>query len=192
MRAAFALLSICLYLNVAHAGNQMYEPMSDAVRSTLSAAIRDRAAPTVTDAEGLAWIERHLAIIKRYKTADKDAREFLTTVRYEALRAGLEPDMVLAVIDVESKFKKYAVSVVGARGYMQVMPFWIKVIGDPNEHNLFHLRTNLRYGCQILRHYLDIEKGNMVRALARYNGSLGKAEYSNLVLGAYKKRWAQQ
>jgi soluble lytic murein transglycosylase-like protein len=184
-------LAASLIVNApARAGHQQYEPMSDAVRSTLSAAIRDRAAPTVTDDEGLAWIERHMAIIKRYKQTEVAAREFLTTVRYEAMRAGLEPDLVLAVIDVESKFRKYAVSSVGARGYMQVMPFWVKVLGDPNVHNLFHLRTNMRYGCQILRHYLDIEKGNVVRALGRYNGSLGKAEYPNLVLGAYKKRWA--
>jgi soluble lytic murein transglycosylase-like protein len=186
--AMIAIAGCCA--GIAQAGNQQYEPMSDAVRSTLSAAIRDRAAPTVTDPEGLAWIERHMPIIKRYKQTEVAAHEFLTTVRYEAIRAGLEPDLVLAVIDMESKFRKYAVSSVGARGYMQVMPFWVKVLGDPNVHNLFHLRTNMRYGCQILRHYLDIEKGNVVRALGRYNGSLGKAEYPNLVLGAYKKRWA--
>ena len=96
--------------------------------------------------------------------------------------------MVLALIQVESQFSKYAVSPVGARGYMQVMPFWIKVIGNPND-NLFHLRTNLRYGCVILRHYLDIENGNYFRALGRYNGSLGRAEYPNLIKKAFDSRW---
>ena len=91
-------------------------------------------------------------------------------------------------MQVESGFRKYAVSTAGARGYMQVMPFWIKVIGQPSD-NLFHLRTNLRYGCTILRHYLDIEKGDLYRALGRYNGSLGQPEYPNLVKGAWDKQW---
>jgi hypothetical protein len=94
-------------------------------------------------------------------------------VHYEATRAGLDPQLVLGLIQVESGFKKYAVSSAGARGYMQVMPFWVKLIGRRND-NLFHLRTNLRYGCTILKHYLDIEKGDLFRALGRYNGSLGK------------------
>ena len=108
---------------------------------------------------------------------ERTAREeFLITVHYEAKRAGLDPQLVLGLIQVESNFRKYAVSSAGARGYMQVMPFWIKLIGN-NEHNLFNLRTNLRYGCVILRHYLDIEKGDLYRALGRYNGSLGRPEY---------------
>jgi soluble lytic murein transglycosylase-like protein len=114
--------------------------------------------------------------------------EFLVTVHYEAKRAGLDPQLVLGLIQVESNFRKYAVSTAGARGYMQVMPFWIKVIGD-REHNLFHLRINLRYGCVILRHYLDIEKGDLYRALGRYNGSLGKPEYPNLVVRAWQRDW---
>jgi soluble lytic murein transglycosylase-like protein len=89
---------------------------------------------------------------------------------------------------VESGFRKYAVSTAGARGYMQVMPFWVKLIGQP-AHNLFHLRTNLAYGCAILRHYLDMERGDYYRALGRYNGSLGKPEYPNSVLAAWKTRW---
>jgi len=110
-------------------------------------------------------------------------------VRYEAMRAGLDPHLVLAVIDVESKFRKYAVSKAGARGYMQVMPFWIEQIGRKGD-NLFAERTNLRYGCVILRHYLDREKGNMSNALARYNGSLGQRDYPNQVLRAWKERYA--
>ncbi len=114
--------------------------------------------------------------------------EFLRTVHYEASRAGLDPQMVLGLIQVESGFKKYAVSSVGARGFMQVMPFWVRAIGT-SDHNLFHLRLNLRYGCTILRHYIDIEKGDLYRALGRYNGSLGRPKYPNLVLGAWRKHW---
>ena len=114
--------------------------------------------------------------------------ELLRAVHYEATRAGLDPQLVLGLIQVESGFKKYAVSSAGARGFMQVMPFWIKVIGG-KEDNLFHLRTNLRYGCTILRHYLDIERGDLFRALGRYNGSLGRAEYPNLVRGAWYGQW---
>jgi soluble lytic murein transglycosylase-like protein len=109
-------------------------------------------------------------------------------VHYEATRAGLDPQLVLGVIQHESAFRKYAVSIVGARGYMQVMPFWTKLIGSP-EQNLFHLRTNLRYGCVILRHYLDIENGDVYRALGRYNGSLGQAEYPTAVMTALNRNW---
>jgi soluble lytic murein transglycosylase-like protein len=118
--------------------------------------------------------------------------EFLVTVHYEAKRAGLDPQLVLALIQVESAFRKYAVSHAGARGFMQVMPFWVKLIGGGSDHNLFHLRTNLRYGCTILRHYLDIEKGDLFRALGRYNGSLGRAPYPNSVLQAWTGNWTYQ
>ena len=110
------------------------------------------------------------------------------TVHYEAKRAGLDPQLVLGLIQVESAFRKYAVSPVGARGYMQVMPFWIGVIGG-KEDNLFHMRTNLRYGCVILRHYLDVEKGDLYRALGRYNGSVGRPQYPNTVLAAWQGTW---
>ena len=123
------------------------------------------------------------------RIAERESRlEFLRAVHYEATRAGLDPQLVLGLIQVESGFKKYAVSSAGAKGFMQVMPFWIQVIGR-NDDNLFHLRTTLRYGCTILRHYLDIEKGDLYRALGRYNGSLGQAEYPNLVRGAWHKYW---
>jgi soluble lytic murein transglycosylase-like protein len=114
---------------------------------------------------------------------ERERREFLATVHYEATRAGLDPQLVLGVIHHESGFKKYAISSASARGYMQVMPFWTRQIGSA-EHNLFNLRTNLRYGCVILRYYLDMEHGDYFRALGRYNGSLGRAEYPNAVLGA--------
>jgi soluble lytic murein transglycosylase-like protein len=123
--------------------------------------------------------------------ADEDAaRHFLAVVRYEGMRAGLDPHLVLALIDIESKFHRYAVSRSGARGYMQVMPFWVKEIGEPG-HNLFNERVNLRYGCTILRFYLvDKERGNVSNALARYNGSLGQPDYPNRVLKALRQRWA--
>ncbi len=120
---------------------------------------------------------------------DRQAREeFLVTVHYEAKRAALDPQLVLALIQVESAFRKHAVSSAGARGYMQVMPFWVKQIGHPDT-NLFHLRTNLRYGCVILKHYLDIERGDYFRALGRYNGSLGRPEYPNSVVRAWMSNW---
>ena len=142
-----------------------------------------------------AWVEKMgrklLGIVPSDSVLrDKKARdELLSTVYYESNRAGLDPHWVLAVIQVESAFRKYAISSVGARGYMQVMPFWVDLIGD-SSHNLFHLRTNLRYGTVILRHYIDIEQGDLYRALGRYNGSLGKKEYPMLVLRAFQERWA--
>ena len=113
---------------------------------------------------------------------------FLRTVQYESRRAGLDPQWVLAVIQVESAFRKYAISSAGARGYMQIMPFWVELIGAEH-HSLFDLRTNLRYGTTILRHYLDMEDGDYFRALGRYNGSLGRAKYPNLVYRAWRKNW---
>jgi soluble lytic murein transglycosylase-like protein len=168
----------------------MYEPLSASARNSLQKAVADQAAEGnsfESPEQARAWI---LAMSRRLqkKLPDAVARaEFLRTVHYEATRAGLDPQLVLAVIQVESNFRKYAVSTAGARGYMQVMPFWVELIGT-REHNLFHLRTNLRYGCLILRHYLDIERGNLTRALARYNGSLGKLWYPSLVQTAWK-RW---
>ena len=175
----------------ARAGAQIYEPLSASVKAVLYKAISDRAAPHLafaTENEARAWLDvMSKKLVKRMP--DRVQREeFLVTVHYEAKRAGLDPQMVLSLIQVESNFHKYAVSYAGARGYMQVMPFWTRLIGN-NEHNLFHLRTNLRYGCVILRHYLDIENGNLFRALGRYNGSLGKAEYPNMVVRAWHNDW---
>jgi len=114
--------------------------------------------------------------------------DFLRTLHYEATRAGIDAQLVLAVIQVESNFRKYAVSSAGARGFMQVMPFWVDLIGRRGD-NLFGLRTNLRFGCVILKHYLEMEKGNLTRALARYNGSLGKSSYPDLVIRALRANW---
>jgi len=173
------------------AGNQVYEPLADSVRQRLSHMVSDRAPAKLYFAsaqEGQRWIDE---MDKRLapRIPDRQQRlELLRTVHYEALRARLDPQLVLGLIEVESGFRKYAVSRGGARGYMQVMPFWVSLIGQPG-HNLFHLRTNLAYGCAILRHYLDMERGDYFRALGRYNGTLGKPEYPNLVLGAWKGRW---
>jgi len=175
----------------AHAGAQVYEPLAASVQAALHKSISDHVAPFLafdTEIEARRW----LAAMSRRLAARMPDRlqreEFLVTVHYEAKRAGLDPQLVLGLIQVESNFRKYAVSHAGARGYMQVMPFWIKVIGD-REHNLFHLRINLRYGCVILRHYLDIEKGDLYRALGRYNGSLGKPEYPTLVVRTWQRDW---
>jgi soluble lytic murein transglycosylase-like protein len=153
--------------------------------------VADRASPHLvfaSPAEGQAWLAEMSGRLARYVPDERMRVDFLTTVQYESKRAGLDPQLVLGLIQVESAFRKYAVSPVGARGYMQVMPFWVNLIGN-NGHNLFHLRTNLRYGCTILRHYLDIERGDYFRALGRYNGSLGRAEYPNMVVRTWINVW---
>ncbi len=183
------IVLLCL-TGPALAGAQREERLSASVQASLSKAISDRAvdAALLDNSVDKVWVAEMSRRLAR-KIADEEYREeMLRTVYYEASRAGLEPDLVMGLIEVESAFRKYAVSSVGARGYMQVMPFWISAIGT-DEHNLFHMRTNLRYGCTILRHYLDIEKGDLFRALGRYNGSLGRAEYPNMVLAAWKSHW---
>lgn len=174
------------------AGAQKEEKLSNSVRAMLQRSISDKAAPRLiftTPQEGQAWMREMSNRLKRRIPDEAYREDLLRTVHYEATRAGLDPQMVLGLIQVESGFKKYAVSSVGARGFMQVMPFWVRSIGAKDQ-NLFHLRINLRYGCTILRHYLDIERGDIYRALGRYNGSLGQPQYPNLVLGAWRKNWA--
>ncbi len=176
------------------AGAQVEEPLADAVRSALSAAISHKGPPKVripaieARLVYLRWLGEMGERLKRRKPEAQTRLEFLETVWYECSRAGLEPALVLGLIQVESGFRKYAISSVGARGYMQVMPFWARIIGDGHVPKLFHLQTNLRFGCVILRHYLDREKGNLFMALGRYNGSRGRAEYPNLVFGA-RRQW---
>ena len=191
MRAALTLLAgfaLAVAATTAQAGAQQYQPLSDSVKAALSKSIADKGIPSLRfddPANGYRWL---LDMSQRLAKRIPDERfrvELLKTVHYEATRAGLDPQLVLGLIWVESGFKKYAVSSAGARGLMQVMPFWQGLIGAP-EDNLFHLRTNLRYGMVILRHYLDIEKGDLYRALGRYNGSLGRAEYPNMVLAAWR------
>ncbi|PTT82295.1 lytic transglycosylase [Pelomonas sp. HMWF004] len=179
---------------MARAGAQVEEPLADSIRSALSASIAQAAPPRprFDDPDArvayLNWLGAMSERLKKRKTETQIRIEFLETVWYEAKRAGLEPSLVLGLVQVESGFRKYAISTAGARGYMQVMPFWAKLIGDGDAARLFHMQTNLRFGCVILRHYLDIEKGNMYLALGRYNGSRGKPEYPGLVFGA-RRQW---
>lgn len=171
------------------AGAQQYEPLADAVREALAAATRADDPPAISVLRerfpaSAQWVAKQAPRVAPYLPDDEERSALLFTVWYEAARAGLDPELVLAVIHVESHFRKYAVSEAGARGFMQVMPFWVELIGAPG-HNLFHLRTNLRYGTVILRHYLEIERGDLFRALGRYNGSLGDPTYPNLVFAAW-------
>ena len=176
------------------AGGQLEEPLADAVRTALSSAIANDAPPlpvfASTDAR-LRYLRWLSGMSDRLYSRKKDFNtriEFLQTVWYESQRAGLETSLVLGLIQVESAFRKYAVSSVGARGYMQVMPFWSRVIGDGDAGKLFHMQTNLRFGCVILRHYLERERGDLFMALGRYNGSRGQAAYPNAVFAA-RQRW---
>jgi len=188
-RLAAALgAAIVLAAGPVFAGAQQYEVLSASVRATLASAVNDRASVDWKDLDTRAWVRAMTRRVLKHFPDEESARQFLALVRYESMRAGLDPHLVLAVIDVESHFRKYAVSRAGARGLMQVMPFWIDQLGD-RSHNLFHERINLRYGCVILRHYLDRERGNMSNALARYNGSLGQPQYPQKVLRAWKERW---
>lgn len=191
IKTGWLFVALCAVTAHVHAGNQLYEPMSASVRASLSKAVSDAPVSNVSfmnNTEGQAWLaEMSKRLTKRMPDAEQ-RMDFLNTVNYEATRAGLDPELVLGLIEVESGFKKYAVSSVAARGYMQVMPFWTKLVGTPDQ-DLFHLRTNLRYGCNILRLYLDMEKGDLYRALGRYNGSLGKPGYPTMVVAAWKRHW---
>ena len=179
----------------ARAGAQVEEPLADAVRSALAKAVANAAPPKPafdTTEERIAflrWLGTMSERLKRYNDREHMTRvEFLETLWYECKRAGLEPSLVLGLVQVESGFRKFAVSSAGARGYMQVMPFWARLIGDGDESRLFHMQTNLRFGCVILRHYLDAERGDMFLALGRYNGSRGRAEYPSAVFAA-RRQW---
>ena len=190
LRALILTAGVCLS-GAVQAGAQREEALSASVRAVLQHSVADQAAPKLAFAnryEADKWLNEMSRRLQS-RMPDQTARlEFLSTVHYEATRAGLDPHLVLALIEVESGFRKYAVSKAGARGYMQVMPFWTRSIGAA-DHNLFHLRMNLRYGCTILRYYLDIEKGDTHRALARYNGSLGKPKYPQRVHAVWQKKW---
>ena len=182
------------WMSAAHAGAQIEEPLSDAVRHALRAAVEqlDPPEPWFETAEQrlayLRWLARASWQLRRRKPEPQARIDFLQTVWYESRRAGLDTALVLGLIEVESAFRKYAISRAGARGYMQVMPFWTRVIGDGDPDKLFHLQTNLRYGCVILRHYLERERGDLFLALGRYNGSRGRAAYPNAVFAA-ERRW---
>ena len=173
------------------AGAQKYEVLSASAQAALHKAVSD-SRPSVTSfktpMEAVDWLAAMSPRLEK-RIPNREYRiDLLRSVHYEATRAGLDPQLVLGLMQVESGFRKYAVSSAGARGYMQVMPFWVDLIGH-QDHNLFHLRINLRYGCTILRHYLDQEKGDYFRALGRYNGSLGQATYPQLVFDKWLSTW---
>jgi soluble lytic murein transglycosylase-like protein len=175
----------------ARAGNQVEEALASNVQNSLHRSVSDYPAPRLvfpTDVEGWAWLADMSSRLASKMPDWPTRRDFLITVQYEATRAGLDPQLVLGLIQHESNFRKYAVSSAGARGFMQVMPFWVRQIGNGG-HDLFTLRTNLRYGCTILRYYLEIEQGDLYRALGRYNGSLGRGEYPNAVLASMNRYW---
>ena len=177
----------------AHAGSQLEEPLIDSVRTALSSAVANQAPPEpdfpTTEARlaYLRWLGTMSDRLRRRKPEWQVRRDFLQTVWYESKRAGLDVSLVLGLIQVESAFRKFAVSSVGARGYMQVMPFWTRVIGDGDPGKLFHMQTNLRFGCVILRHYIDREQGDLFMALGRYNGSRGRSPYPDAVFAAQRK-----
>jgi soluble lytic murein transglycosylase-like protein len=178
----------------AFAGAQVEEPLANAVRSALHAAVNDSAPPKpqfdTMDARlnYLRWLGEMSSRLRKRESEHLRRVEFLEAAWYESTRAGLEPALLLGLIQVESGFRKYAVSIAGARGYTQVMPFWARLIGDGDVARLFHMQTNLRFGCVILRHYLDRERGDLYMALGRYNGSRGRPEYPNAVF-ASQRQW---
>ena len=188
--AAMAALVGGAWLSPAARAGQLEEPLADSVRTALSAAIANDTPPVPEffDTERrlayLRWLGANSERLRRRKPDFQTRIEFLQTVWYETRRAGLDTTMVLGLIQVESGFRKFAISSVGARGYMQIMPFWSRLIGDGDPGKLFHMQTNIRFGCVILRHYLDRERGDTFMALGRYNGSRGRAEYPNAVYAA--------
>ncbi|TAF85147.1 MAG: lytic transglycosylase domain-containing protein [Curvibacter sp.] len=193
-RLSVACGLLCFSQQRALAGGQLEEPLVDSVRTALSSAITNSAPPipefqdTESRLKYLRWLGAMSERLKKKKPEWDVRREFLQTVWYESKRAGLDVTLVLGLIQVESNFRKFAVSSVGARGYMQVMPFWTRVLGDGDAGKLFHMQTNLRFGCVILRHYLERERGDVFMALGRYNGSRGKSPYPNAVFAA-RRNW---
>ena len=193
-RSLLAIGLLPLLPRPARAGAQIEEPLADSVRSALAMAIANAAPPKPAfesmdeRLKFLRWLGAMSERMKRYKDEHLTRVEFLETLWYESKRSGLEPSLVLGLVQVESGFRKFVVSTAGARGYMQVMPFWTRLIGDGDPSRLFHMQTNLRFGCVILRHYLNVERGDLFLALGRYNGSRGRAEYPVAVFAA-RKRW---
>ena len=183
---------LLLFSEYVSAGEQLEEPLMDSVRTALGSAIANQAPPVpeFKDTESkmayLRWMGAMSERLKKKIPELQIRQEFLQTVWYESKRAGLDVTLVMGLIQVESNFRKFAVSSVGARGYMQVMPFWTRVIGDGDPGKLFHMQTNLRFGCVILRHYLDRERGDPFLGLGRYNGSRGRAPYPEAVFAAQR------
>lgn len=190
-RRLLCAAGVLLLSPLAQAGAQREETLADDVASVMRSSVGSINPPRLVfddPKEGERWLSAMSARLARFVPDEEERRRLLVNIQYESSRAGLDTQIVLGLIEVESAFRQYAISGVGARGLMQVMPFWKNYIGKP-AHNLFDIRTNLRYGCTILRHYRNLEKGDIVRALARFNGSLGSNKYPNAVLGAWRNRW---
>ena len=194
--ASIGALLLC-FSQRSRAGTQVEEPLMDSVRSALSSAVENQAPPIpeFSTTEGrlvyLRWLGTMSQRLMKKHPEWHVRKEFLQTIWYESRRAGLDPALVLGLVQVESNFRKFAISNAGARGYMQVMPFWVRLIGDGDASKLFHMQTNLRFGCVILRHYLDRENGDLFLALGRYNGSRGRAPYPDAVFSA-KRLWESE
>lgn len=188
--AAALALAALLFAPAALSGTSVQEPPDDVIRGLLRRAVEEAVSfQDRFDAE--VWLTDMSGRLQRKLPSGMERINLLKLIHYEATRVKLDPELVLAIIEVESNFDRFAISSAGAQGLMQVMPFWLEEIGRPSD-NLFNVQTNLRFGCTILRHYLDKENGNLIRALGRYNGSLGKLEYPNLVLSALSRRWYRQ
>ena len=192
----FILPIILLLFNIkiCYAGAQKEEDLTYAVRSALAKAISDGGYANTTNLFHTSeqkktfesWKNKVSLRLQKRIPNDTLRHDLIDNIYYEAKRAGLEPELVLGLIQVESGFKKYAISIVSARGLMQVMPFWTRTIGNGDIPALFNPQVNLRYGCTILRHYLDRENGNLYLALGRYNGSRGQPQYPNAVRTAWE------
>ncbi|WP_370263305.1 transglycosylase SLT domain-containing protein [Limnobacter sp.] len=190
------VLAWALVGSVGASASQQYEPMADHVRLALRQALASgdvSPRPLFESAEHrIHWLGEMSRRLARRVPNFEERLELIKTIRYEAQRAGLDPQLVFALIEVESNFNAQARSHAGALGLMQVMPFWTDVLSRGSASELLEPRINVRYGCLILRHYLDIEKGNLDRALGRYNGSLGKMTYPNLVYDRLDRNWQYQ
>lgn len=185
----FALMLCAISVAPVHAtADPTSDPRHDPkLRTLLKHAVTD-AASFDDRFEAEVWLVDMSARLAKKVPDDAERIELLKLVHREAARANLPPELVLAVIDIESNFDRFAISYAGALGMMQIMPFWLDEIGRPDD-NLFHLPTNLRMGCTILRYYLDMENGNLAPGLARYNGSYGRRVYSDKVLNRLRDRW---
>jgi len=184
---SYNLLTLCISLLLLSSAPAQATQVDSELRSVLKQTI-NQADSFVDRFDAEVWLVDMSGRLQRFIKDDKRRLELLRAIHREATRAKLQPELVLSVIQVESYFDHYALSYVGARGLMQVMPFWKNEIGRPDD-NLMDIDTNLRYGCTILSYYLKKEKGDMIRALARYNGSLGKTKYPEKVFKAWEKRW---
>ena len=186
-----ALISGAFFCQSAYAGNQQEEKLSADVQASLHSSIINPIQPRLvfpTKEQADAWLSDMSNRLKKWIPDDFMRNRLLTIIQYESVRAGLDPQLVLSVITVESRFNKYAISSAGAMGIMQVMPFWVRQIGASGQ-DLLQVQTNIRFGCTILRHYMQLEHGDVYYALGRYNGSRGQPTYPNLVFSAYQKYW---